>query len=975
MSSSKKKTGSTRLQELHSSILEHLSTVKPLLDDPKNSQWPSVAEKLTQIASLAESFTEQRPKSSRSTWSHLADSLDQEGVSLWNISGLINKASEKEGQQHVASLRLAAFRLVEAGLETNPGVETLIHVLQIANKTAMGLSEIGNNVHAVSVLTSAAKIEEQLQNAKDSDDSNRRAIACVTVMYHSSRMEAAWKEGNDSLAQYMSRKIMADDNQHLSLLPPHARELLAYKFHQIGRSFLTSVRDESKATGAIQWLQWAFSIVDQLEESAAPGISGLKVSILRTMARAYFLSEAYDRAESVLDELIPTLDSSQDHATSEYQELRWLRLAVLKRRKAGDAALLDAFKSIVDHMEISEGTITEILQDLRAWNQHHSLVTAVHQHCLEQALQRHTTPSEHVHRLLLCLIIHASKDEDHVQAMKTLDDAFKAVYDAEVTLPSLVCTACLTLIWQYGGRRYNSKKWLEAAQWYTAGSHGVFKASGPSTSAKCFRKAALCHIEQREYALASTIIRRCSTNEAATHYIIFLTAIHQGLENEAIRAIQDMLKAPDFDRKMLLLATQISHQSEMKGVLLAVLESLLRTLKIGSNGEIVVEAMTLMRCIVKLILNLFAETAANKPVLIETVVNQFRTARILTQSASSQKLVPLVYKDISWLWRTAYNCAVQGCTDWENAGEQISELFDIAKEMLECCCHASSVDSDADLGVHLANATFAAVSGRVFSARELMTTTGAIDEENLRVIAAEIKNAKVKINDIWSKKIIQEAHDNECIQYFVHALRVFQAEFATHLKDWDQVSLEIDVQSVHDLAKLNTTNATELQEITLSGPLAVGTYDAIADILWLDSACPVHVLYKCLEAILRASLDHSSLSVEKFSRWLRAICTISLARDSSADRLKAIGYVEHAVRVIEDHHDTDEAYPMDERQWLLATAYNTGTECLHISSLDEAKRWFEAATVICRFVPGGKQRAEKISETYTRLLSRYEPKA
>lgn len=69
---------------------------------------------------------------------------------------------------------------------------------------------------------------------------------------------------------------------------------------------------------------------------------------------------------------------------------------------------------------------------------------------------------------------------------------------------------------------------------------------------------------------------------------------------------------------------------------------------------------------------------------------------------------------------------------------------------------------------------------------------------------------------------------------------------------------------------------------------------------------------------------------------------------------------------------------MDERQWLLATAYNTGTECLqyvhsheeiHLiipsflsaSFFDEAKRWFEAATVICRFVPGGRERADKVS--------------
>lgn len=73
-----------------------------------------------------------------------------------------------------------------------------------------------------------------------------------------------------------------------------------------------------------------------------------------------------------------------------------------------------------------------------------------------------------------------------------------------------------------------------------------------------------------------------------------------------------MVKAPDFDRKMLLLATQISHQSEMKSVLLAVLESLLKTLKIGSNTEVVIEAMTLVRCIIKLVLKLFNEPTANK---------------------------------------------------------------------------------------------------------------------------------------------------------------------------------------------------------------------------------------------------------------------------------------------------------------------------------------------------------------------------
>jgi len=115
--------------------------------------------------------------------------------------------------------------------------------------------------------------------------------------------------------------------------------------------------------------------------------------------------------------------------------------------------------------------------------------------------------------------------------------------------------------------------------------------------------------------------------------------------------------------------------------------------------------------------------------------------------------------------------------------------------------------------------------------------------------------------------------------------------------------------------------------------------------------------------------------VEKFSRWLRAIGTILLSRNTAADRVKAVGYVEQAFAVMDasggNSCEANEFYPMDERQWLLGTSYNTGIECLHASLLDEAKRWFEASTVICKFVTDGPKRAIKISETYTHLLARY----
>ena len=40
-----------------------------------------------------------------------------------------------------------------------------------------------------------------------------------------------------------------------------------------------------------------------------------------------------------------------------------------------------------------------------------------------------------------------------------------------------------------------------------------------------------------------------------------------------------------------------------------------------------------------------------------------------------------IIKDVSWLWRTAYNCAAQGCTEWDNAEERVPPLFDASREV------------------------------------------------------------------------------------------------------------------------------------------------------------------------------------------------------------------------------------------------------------------------------------------------------
>jgi len=408
---------------------------------------------------------------------------------------------------------------------------------------------------------------------------------------------------------------------------------------------------------------------------------------------------------------------------------------------------------------------------------------------------------------------------------------------------------------------------------------------------------------------------------------------------------------------MLLLATQMAHKADMKGLLLSVLDALLQTLNI-QEGDTVAEAMVLIRCAIRLIHKLLEEPAANQEILIGTLVEHFITAKTLVEAAFTEQKASMVVKDISWLWRTAYNCAVQGCAEWKEAEARVTELFQISRELITVYCNVLPVEVEVDVHLHAIRASFAATSGRVFAARHLLLTNGSLQNGQLQVIAADILSCKQRILDIKNKNDIWADDDISHVQSFVHVLRIFETEILCHLKDWNAIN-QIIVEAIRSDAS------------------AVMTFEAIADILWTEKDCSVDVLFAALEALLHACLDRSCLSVEKFSRWLRAICTILLSRNNAADRVKALGYMEQAFAVMDasgdDPDEVSEFYPMDERQWLLGTSYNTGIECLHASLLDEAKRWFESSTVICKFVPDGQKRAEKISETYTHLLARYTP--
>lgn len=118
-----------------------------------------------------------------------------------------------------------------------------------------------------------------------------------------------------------------------------------------------------KATESVNWLQKIFKLLDHIDDTV--GVADIKVFILSVMDRhgwcvidsgsensnkgLFSFWRSYDRAEATLEELIPSI-ASTDHESSEFQE----------RRKAPESALLEAYKSIIDHMKLTETGVTEI---------------------------------------------------------------------------------------------------------------------------------------------------------------------------------------------------------------------------------------------------------------------------------------------------------------------------------------------------------------------------------------------------------------------------------------------------------------------------------------------------------------------------------------------------------------------------------------------------------------------------------------
>ena len=59
----------------------------------------------------------------------------------------------------------------------------------------------------------------------------------------------------------------------------------------------------------------------------------------------------------------------------------------------------------------------------------------------------------------------------------------------------------------------------------------------------------------------------------------------------------------------------------------------------------------------------------------------YTIAKDMISQVSTKKGIAVIARDVSWLWRMAYNSAVKGCSIWECPDDLVSGLFDISREV------------------------------------------------------------------------------------------------------------------------------------------------------------------------------------------------------------------------------------------------------------------------------------------------------
>ncbi|WVF73146.1 hypothetical protein IAT40_007965 [Kwoniella sp. CBS 6097] len=655
----------------------------------------------------------------------------------------------------------------------------------------------------------------------------------------------------------------------------------------------------------IPWLKQAMDILKMsADEGQSETLRPLKMIVSMQLARETLrcaggdskrLTEAAELLQSIEK---MNMDGNNTSADFLY-EIRLLKIQALKNQKSSEGPIRHAFDDLIKDLDLNEDNLNEVFAQLRAMTEEYpNLPLGIAQTFLNIASDRVVADQQNFlvrilyEGIMFARVVARAQPRSAIQAVAKMCEV--ALGRERATTPAentVLLTACQTLLWNLGlsAEKKQSRLAGEAAEWYLLAGHPGFSALGADHVPRCLRKSALCHILTNNSAAALELLHKCPQKEASTHYLFFLAAMEQQNTAAALRAIEAIVTCPDVDGRHLLLITSLAEKDRCRSILVAALQALLGALKRPHSTDFIkAELVNIV-----------------KDVPIKRLIGYLRTVSD-TLDADVNKHMEQV-EGISWLYKSAYNTAMQGMDEGIPSG-LLGDLFDQSARLMDIHTQIEpSLLDDPEFQLNRSGAMFACFCGKLFHYREL--PTGEEKVELLQQLLDYLPRCQQAVPALPSNHPQAGAMGTRS-----GLLDVYYLELLCEAKDWKGVDGQL--KDLVRRLRIRPESAS------------VGKLERVVNLLAEYPECPMQITSCALDVLLEFCTIDIATDVVRFSRWIRSIITLLLGQNYYTNQDDDLSYFFKKSMTVLSSPLGSASYPQDELEWLLVTAWN---RCLQAS--------------------------------------------
>ncbi|KAK6909597.1 hypothetical protein I203_103618 [Kwoniella mangroviensis CBS 8507] len=887
----------------------------------------------------------------------IQNEMDEIGVKIWNMTTELERMfgkKMKENERLIASLRHTSFRLLEVSTDPKQHLRLVIRLLRAASEAVSSLAQADQMATAEELALLGAEyhhtISSSSSNAPDEIEEAEKTHAILYFLL--ARVDLEISKKNDNLAlSFMVKASNLDLDGTMDPLECQEMAIKCWSIAQELRSRQKATKAVSFTTSPIEWLQQGLVIIEKVKERSAHAyvLNKIRTTILQTIAQAH-LKNASDDQHALQDaieslEAIIKMADPMDQRTA--TPIRLLQIHLLSKRTITNdhATVRKAFEELLKSTKWSEETSRTFAQLQLLSADHPEIPVNLAQIILHHALAQ-DEGRPHVSRIVYegvflarqCAVAQPQAGYNGVLSM--LDSV--VMNGSERLLDRTRIMAIQMILNSMAGKAYESKgRFEDAARWYLLAAHPALLSDKAEITTRCRRKAALCYIRSGDLTSAEKEIAQCPAGEASTQHLAFLIAEKRDDIDKAKAAIINMIACQDVQPSQILLITSLAEKKGSKKLLFAALQTLFNVLQRPDLKEgFKVESLTVIRSMIR-ITRLQFDGTAEKDVLGETVVGLLDSAIALFRQSPQEYRSQV--KSISWLFRIAYNVAVEQLANL--SAKVLSDLFDRSAQLIDWYRDFNPAGLDSDLEKIRASAMFSCFCGKTFQYRDLPES-----EEKL-LLRTQLTQYFTIVKQALPRD--EEGKSNKMRDL----LEVYHIELLCDASNWELIGELI--------ATFKSTNLADSDR-------SIRKLEMVVNLLLDHPGCPPRLIHDTLDTIIKTCVITNETEVVRFSRWIRGIMMILLPKNGRAEQITVKSYLSRVHKVLQTALGSQN-YPHDEMQWLIATTWNRGLDDHRNSRLNDARSWFGLCLKLADCMPEGVINMPSLKKQYSQLFSSRDP--